>query len=294
MSLEAQENKNWDSGGKIGLVLYGGSKINRLGFTAGAYLMKDHIQFNTLGSILYSFNNLGPKKRGVEGHLGIGILGAVGKPVSTENIHISLVSNQLYRPYALGIAYKWYFDQIGTSQQTGLLGLHFKNISILSENDAFVGQGKDRYRTGAILLQYRYEDYQFALSNIMWTGDPKSPKAIRVRKTDYPARFGYFDISNSKYGAYSHGILGLQVERAFRYKQTIRAFAGIDAEQIRHFVQNKFIHDMPFIPNKWNTAENPHYPMIDENGNQYLYGEDQRLRKAKFFWYLSMNPYLFY
>ena len=59
-------------------------------------------------------------------------------------------------------------------------------------------------------------------------------------------------------------------------------------------VQNRFIHDMEFMPDKWVATENPHVPMRDAKGGQYLFLEGQSIKPAKPFVEVSMNPSLFY
>jgi len=59
-------------------------------------------------------------------------------------------------------------------------------------------------------------------------------------------------------------------------------------------LQNKFIHDMRFIPKKWNRSKNCHIPMIDDKGAQYLYKEGQEVRKPKMYLNLFSNANVFY
>ena len=96
------------------------------------------------------------------------------------------------------------------------------------------------------------------------------------------------------HGAYSHGILSAQVQYAWYGFQILGAEVGIDSEKVRHAVQNRFIHDMNFMPDKWVTTENPHVPMRDAKGGQYLFREGQTIEPAEPFVEVSMNPSLFY
>ena len=52
--------------------------------------------------------------------------------------------------------------------------------------------------------------------------------------------------------------------------------------------------DMVFMPDSWVTTQNPHVPMRDADGGQYLFKEGQAIKPAEPFMEFSMNPYLFY
>jgi len=278
-----------------GLTFNLGSKVKRLGLRGGFYVYRDFIQLNVQIAGHYHFNGWGPDLKGKEWQMSTGILGSWGKvETETNNPFIQAVGNQTQRPYSITYAYKWYFDEILTSQQTGIIAIGLRNFTIISENDALIGDGTDKFRTGTILVQYRHKNTIISLNNTMWTGDAKYHKTKRIKGTEYPARFGYFDLSRALYADCSHGILALQVQQYLVYQQNARFSMGIDAEQIRHFLQNKTIHDMPFVPKRWNKAENAHYPMLDTKGKPYLFQKGQKIRPIRFFWELSLNPSLFY
>jgi hypothetical protein len=69
---------------------------------------------------------------------------------------------------------------------------------------------------------------------------------------------------------------------------------GADAEQIRNALQNRVMHDLIFTPEKWHLSNNAHIPMIDSEGNMYLYKDDQQIRKPSFYFNLFLNPSVFY
>jgi hypothetical protein len=54
------------------------------------------------------------------------------------------------------------------------------------------------------------------------------------------------------------------------------------------------MHDMYLWPAKWNTAKNPHVPMLDSEGKPYLYKEGQEVRKVKFYFNLGLNECGYY
>ena len=76
--------------------------------------------------------------------------------------------------------------------------------------------------------------------------------------------------------------------------QILQANVGIDAEEIRNAVQNRFNHDMILIPKKWYKRNNCHIPMLDENGNPYLYLDGQKIKKPELYWNVFSGATNFY
>jgi hypothetical protein len=64
---------------------------------------------------------------------------------------------------------------------------------------------------------------------------------------------------------------------------------GIDDEHIRHLLQNKWIHDMSWLPKRWEHFNNPHIPMLQKNGEAYLFKPQQQIRPAQFYFQLGCN-----
>ena len=208
-----------------------------------------------------------------------------------HNRFVSVVSNQTHYANSVGYAYNVYFNKIKTTQQTGLIAFQFSELSLISENDIFARPTLDRFRTGAFLVQYQYKDqYQFAVNCTMWTG--QMGNKITDDK-DFPFT-GYMDTTNGVYTQYSHGLLSGQFKMALDRGQTLQANMGIDAEQVRNFVQNRLIHDMVFIPRKWYKPINCHIPMLDVNGNQYLYRPSQKIKPAQPYWNVFTGAGSFY
>ena len=87
-------------------------------------------------------------------------------------------------------------------------------------------------------------------------------------------------------------MLALRADYYAGYKQIVRAELGIDAEQIRHAVQNKFMHDgvLPLTV----KSNNPHYPMLQQDGSPYYFLEGQKVRKPKPYIQLSTNQIALY
>lgn len=275
-----------------------GSIVNRVGLTVQSYYVNDFVQINVQARGYYNLTSFGPRPR-IPGWEFTGAVGAVigFGPVMGEDVNpfLSPLSNQTNRRYAIGYAYHCYVDQMKTSQLSGSIAVHIEKFEIASENDAFSGLIDDRFRTGAVKMSYRLDDVtQVGISSLLWTGDTRSDGTFKVRKSAYPAAYGYKDISKGTYGHFSHGILALYAQRSWGYGQVTQLQVGTDSEWVRHVLQNKLIHDLAFVPEKINKARNPHIPMVDTEGMPYLYRKDQRVKPASFFLSGSLNPSLFY
>jgi len=271
----------------VGISVNIGNKTRNIGIFVSVCAYYDFVQFNPGARIRYNFKNLGVPGRYWEFDCYGGLLFAWGIRDGTENLFINSVSNQTLRRYSIAYSYNIYRDGIGTNQNTGTIALHFNNISLITENDIF-GDNRDRFRTAAATVQYRHKTTVYGVNLILWTGETGE----RITETDYPSRKGYFE--QGRYGQYSHGILCMQVRQYLDYGQNIQASAGIDAEQVRNFVQNKIMHDMVFLPSKWVNHQSTHVPMLDTDDNLYLYQPDQKIRKPTPYVNAAINPGLFY
>ncbi len=278
---------DWDAGATIGLTIYLGNKTDRIGVFAGAWLRYDFVQINTGIRAYYNFKNLGPPGRYWGFNSYGGLLFGWGKCDSIINPFITSVSNQTTRRYSFAYSYNIYCDGIGTSQRTGTFALQLNRVNIITENDLF-GDNKDRFRTSAAVVQYRYKSTIFGINVILWTGE----NGPRIANTNYPSRRGYKE--PVRFGSYSHGILCFQVQQDLGCGQNVQASAGIDAEQIRHVFQNKIIHDFAFLPAKWVKNPSSHVPMLDTENKMYLYQPGQKIRKPTPYFNLAANPELFY
>lgn len=281
-------NKNW--GFNVGVILCDGSKFQRIGFTFQSYYIYNFAQVNAEVRLYHNILNLGPSDQYGEMTASAGLVCGYGQKNDTHNPFLSSISNQTGYANSVGYSYNIYCPRkIKTRQQTGNIALQFKEISIISENDILGHTFFDRFRTGAFLLQYQYQNkYQFAVNCTMWTGQMGN----KVMDSHFPA--GYMDTTGGKYTHYSSGLLSLQAKMYLDYGQNFQANVGVDAEQIRNFVQNKLIHDMVFIPRSWFKRVNAYIPMLDTEGNQYLYKEGQKVRGVEPYVNLFTNAALFY
>lgn len=272
--------------------LYLGTHINRIGLVAGAGLTYEHFQVNTQLRTHYQLTSWVKGKSTMELQYSLGGLFTWGNP-NTYFTHELNYQNFTAYTHAIGYVHHWYLDKIQTSQRTGSLVLQIDKFSFILENDVLAGQGKDDFRTGGFKLAYQINPYHaIGISSILWTGQSRG--ATLIDTGTYKARFGYKDLSNTLYGKHSIGVLCVQYSYFYDILGITQVQAGIDAEPIRHFFQNKLIHDMPFFPKKWNKAKNPHYPMLDVEGKPYIYPERQKIRKPRPYFQLGIQPSSFY
>jgi len=281
--------------GMGGISIRLGTYVNQVGIIGQLAYVEDFIQVNGQVRLTYNFTQLGPRPPmpGWEVQTSLGAVVAYGPPHEIQPF-LSPVSHQMGRRYATGYAWTYYWDQMETSQWTATFAQHINDLSLISENDAYTGFIDDKYRTGTLGFFYRYEGWEFGLNTLLWTGNTRSEGVKKVKNTDYPGRYGYKDLSEATYGDFSHGILALQAKRLLPYSQVVQGQIGIDSEYIRHFLQNRLIHDMAFVPGDIVKAKNPHVPMLTPQGNPFLYNEGQKVKAPHFYFNLGLNPTLFY
>ena len=280
-------------GGSIGLVAAIGTKIDRMGICLKGYYTSGALQVNADLRFYGNIKNLGPAGFYPEGFASLGVVYGYGKRDSLNKTHfLTSVSNQTGYLNSVGYSYNAYFNQVGTTQQTGTISLQFGKINIISENDIFGHTFFDRFRTGGMLIQYTYNrQYQFALNCTMWTGQLEH--TIKTGDDHFPN--GYMDTTRSSYAGLSHGLLSLQFSTILAdFNQPAQLSAGIAAEQVRNAVQNHLIHDMLFLPKKWRSSRNVDMPMIDDQGEQFLYKPGQKLKKPELYINGYLNPLIFY
>lgn len=281
---------NKQYGINIGFIGAIGTHVQRFGFVVQGYYVERFIQVNAALRVYDNLRNLGPRGEHTEFNTAIGLCLGYGKIQSDQNRFVSAVGNQTGYKNSVAYSYNCWFNSVKTSQVTGIAAFQFDRVSLVLENDLLAKPMLDRYRTGAFLLQYQDGNVQYAVNCTLWTG--MMGQSVR-RDSLFPGS-GYLNAVGSTYGTLSHGLLSAQVKFANNYGQYLQANAGVDAEQVRNAVQNRFIHDMPFVPKRLNKAQNLHIPMIDQEGQQYLYRKDQQVRPAGLYLNAYTSPNVFY
>ncbi|CAN5170857.1 hypothetical protein BH09BAC5_BH09BAC5_06610 [soil metagenome] len=283
LNADAQLFQQKNIGANIGLVLAIGNRVDRIGINVSCFYFDNFFQVNADSRIYFNLKNLGPDKKYMEAVASLGIVFGYGKTSNDSNLFFSTVSNQTKYLNSFAYSYNCYFNKIKTTQQTGIFAVQVKEISILVENDIFARPRLDRFRTGAVLVQYQYKDFQFGINATLWTG--QMGNRIITSNPAFPN--GYMDTTNAIYPEFSHGLLSGQIKYLLPYSQTAQANIGYDAEQIRNFMQNQFLHHLF-------SSKNASIPMLDNTGNPYLFQEGQKLKPAHFYYNTFLNPSLFY
>jgi hypothetical protein len=267
-----------------GIVLNVGTHVNSIGFSFNSYYHDYFYQFNAGSMLTYNFQSYGGRKNFWESRNTLGLVLLAGKKQLDPDFQLNgLLHNTSYN-YGIGYNYIWYFDNANTSQRSGGWSAHVKNFSILFENDVFSGQAKDRFRTGHLAFNYRYQNLKFTTGLYIWTGETANSVWQKVPLDQCPS--GFRLLEELPYGRSSHGIVygGIQFHPGFG--QIVQARIGIDSEHIRHGFQNRLTHDLILLPKKI-ERNTPHYPRLDENGCAVF--ERSQVRKNKFYFQQGMN-----
>ncbi len=269
-----------------------GSHTNTIGFQIGSR-HNNSIQLNTNARLIYCFTNIGSRKHFWQATLQAGVFYGFGKNylprMSTS--FFSVEKNILPKENTIGYLYNYYADTKGTSQATATICLQHKGWQLLSENDGFAFLPFDRYRTGSFHIAYTDSLYSISANVLLWTGATKGGKKIQT--TAIKNKYGVLDISNNKFGKTSAGLLFVTAAFAMPLQQTLYAQSGIDAEKVRHFFQNKVIHDNAIIHSIHPSNKNAQVGLLDTAGNTYLQN-NQQLKKPQFFWQIGSGNFIGY
>ncbi|MEM6264076.1 MAG: polymorphic toxin type 23 domain-containing protein, partial [Bacteroidota bacterium] len=230
----------------VGIELQVGTHINRIGLWTQLNQQTEYLTGTASSRVLYQLNGLGPPGSRMECQLGLGLFAAFGPEIhgQDQTSFYGVLEGATHRQNQVGYVYRWYIDRIGTRQRTGTFLLGLNKFRLLFENDAFAVGIFDRFRTGAFVLTYDLQPNQrIGIRSIMWTGDPHSPGRRRINQSNYPSRHGYKNLSKAVFGRFSHGILAFTASLMDENRGSFHTSIGIDAEQVRHALQNRLIHD---------------------------------------------------
>lgn len=282
----AQQYKEGNFGINVGVVLALGTHFDRFGISLNSYYQKENIQLNSAIKFYFNAKNLGPNQQYVEGVASLGVVYSYGEKDTSVNYFYSSVSNQTLQKNSFGYAYNYYFNTIKTSQFTGTISIQVSDFNLIAENDIFAQPILDRFRTGAFLFQYQKDKFLYGINTTLFTGQ----MGQRITDENYPFNHIYENTDGGKYTESSHGLLSAQVQYAGEYYQIYQGSIGVDSEKIRHTIQNRLIHDLLSVGKHINA----HIPMLDIDGNQYLFKEGQKIKPMKFYFNGFSNPSIFY
>lgn len=276
------QNDHW--GLQVGVTANFGSHINQFGIKLQGYYTQEFVQINAGSLFLINASNLANRKNYIENRINIGAVLLAGKRTSTPTFILDGLNHQTNYDYGIGYNYLWYLDNADSYQISGGFGFHVKQFSLLLENDLFSGNGRDRFRTSFTQLNYHDEMLNIKLNTQLWTGETWGTKLKNIESDPY--QVGYKDLRNTLYGRNSHGILSIGVDYYLFFGNSLSAEVGIDSERIRNELQNRFMHDKPFVPKKWRKP-NVNYPMLDKYGLP-VHVKDQA-RGNQFYFQLGFN-----
>lgn len=282
--LLGQETRYFSIGARIGLAYSFGTHTNAFGFCANAYCGTNHIQLNVGGTYKFNFTGLGARKDFTESLMNMGFVIHGGKKTNPISIEFSSLNHQTHSPYSLAYSYNWYLDGMHTQQRSGSWKFEVACFSLTFENDLFGGQGKDRFRTGALVLSYRDSAQSFSIGAYLWTGETKGGITYSVASDDFPN--GYKDLSSTYLGKTSHGIFAIAYTKRIGMYSAPTFRLGIDSERVRHIFQNKISHNLANLPLPKNY-KSVYYPMLNSAGLPTLNGA--HIRRSKPYFQYSLN-----
>lgn len=277
-----------------GLSFSFGNKVNRLGLSCSVFYSYNFAQINASVNAYYNFKSLALAKKTSEIQMGVGAQLAWTKTDSVCNNFVGLNENNTNYRNSFGYSFIHYFDWQNTSQSGGIFNISIDKFSFATQNDLFGGGTgvRDRYRTGALIFEYRYNQTKIGVKSVYWTGDYF--KSTKITDSDYPARFGYRSSDKSILGNFTASLTSVQVSQILPYNQVARVNIGVDSERIRHILQNKLMHDQYFAPAKWIGVKQYHIPMLQANGEQYLFKDGQKVKPTSLYFNIGLNDTYFY
>jgi hypothetical protein len=281
----SQNNFNLTTGTQLTILAQFGSHQKSYGIRLNCFLQYAYLQFNAGSTLSYYPFSLGKRKSFFESKNSFGLVCFFGKQNQYVNWQLNPLVKQSKHDYAVSYSSIWYRDNAGTSQRSGAFGLQIKRFTISHENDAFAGIATDRFRTGILKVHWNDSIFKLGGGLFIWTGETTGvPKQLKSEL--YPKYFK--DVSTLPYGKTSHGIAYVEADFLYFSNQNIGFQLGTDSENIRHFVQNKFLHDLPFLPKRF-QHQTPHYPRLSEDGHP-VFRKDE-VRKNKIYYSLGFNDY---
>lgn len=275
--------QNW--GIEIGLMGNFGKQLSRFGIVLNSYYARGHWQENLRSGLYYTLRVVGPPLSTPELQINLGIAYALGAKNWQPAGDAEFLTNKTQYHSIAGYCINFYKDRLGTSQRTGTIWLQTGHLAFYTENDLFAAHS-DHFRTGAARLAW-IDTISFSFNLVTWT--PETKNVPVQTDPDYPARWGYKDLTRQKYGRFSTGFMYLQLGY-----QEFSAGLGYESEWIRYVFQNKLIHDMIFLPKFLVPAKMKHYPMVSAQGNAYLFKPNQRVKPGRMVYFIAKNRGMFY
>jgi len=272
--INAQQINSLGTGFQCAAVFDIGSHVRQVGLKFAVYTNYKHVQLNLGTRVTYNSLSFGERRGALDSRSYVGLVGLWGNQNNMFDFEFDELNHQTAFSRSFGYSYIWYCDKFGTSQRAGAFSFSHQLIQVKFENDLLAGQGRDRFRTGALVVSRLQNQLKYHLAIIMWTGETRGSVWNKQAQPTIPR--GYRDLSLLPYGKTSHGLIVGGITGMLDYGQAIGLKLGVDSEQIRHVIQNKLMHDLVFLP-QFISRKTPHYPRVGANGLPIF---DASLRKA--------------
>ncbi len=275
--------QNWAV--EIGLMGNFGQQLSRFGIALNSYYVHGHWQEDLRAGVFYTIRAVGPPLSTPELQFNLGVAYAHGLKTWQPAGYLQFLTNKTKYKSLVGYCLNFYLDKLGTSQRTGTIWLQNGHFAFYAENDLFA-QHSDHFRTGAARVAW-IDTVSISFNLVTWT--PETKNVPVQTDPDYPARWGFKDLTKQKYGRFSTGFMYLQVDY-----QAASAGLGYESEWIRYVFQNKLIHDLVFLPKFLVPAKMKHYPMVSAKGGAYLFKPGQKVKPGRMVYFIAKNRGLFY
>ena len=282
-----------DAGVKAGLSYQLGGQTNRVGVTVGSYARSNDTSteafFNWSG--YRQLSHIETPEAGWQQQVTAGVTQGFGSvrslPTRAGEQDWSVAANNTGRNYSVSAYTTVYQDTYQTSQSLLGLGLNMGRINVRFENDydpfGLLGDGEDRFRTGALEVGYRGEDdTNYVVGFNAFTGDARAGKLEADESGQLGPNGSYsleyddgspVEAAERSTGAIYAGVRNwnLTSEADALGLDNMQLRLGWSSDNIRAAVQNAF-HDVignPRVPPRERTGKP--YVQFGTNQGQPLY-----------------------
>ncbi|MEO0866988.1 MAG: polymorphic toxin type 23 domain-containing protein [Cyanobacteria bacterium J06642_11] len=264
----------FDAGIKAGISYQVGTQTNRIGLTVGTFVRNNDIDTEAFAhwSGYRHFSHIETPEAGWQQEITLGLTQGFGPQRATGDHDWSLAANNTERYNSVSAYTTIYNDTYNTSQRLVGLGLNIGDANLRFENDydpfELLGDGEDRFRTGALELGYRTnDDVNLVLGFNVFTGDALDggrdhtigPNgAYTLTRADGTAVTAADRSTGTIYGGARN--LDLEDDADFIGLDNMQLRLGWSSEGIRDTTQNRF-HDL---------IDNSRIPVRDVPGKLYF------------------------
>jgi hypothetical protein len=272
-------------GCQFSVVYQVGTHQKSIGMRINAFCQANFFQVNSSSSLTFFPKSYGGRRNLIQNKNELGAVCFFGSKNQFVSNQLTVLTHQSLHDYSISFASIWYNDNARTSQRSGAFGIQVKKISLNLENDAFAGIATDRFRTGFFQVKYKDSLFNIGSGIYIWTGETSGVSAKRIPNSIDKK---YKDISTLPYGRTSHGIWYIEGEMRVANAQLFQMKVGLDSEEIRNTVQNRFLHDLPFLPTKY-QKQTPHYPRLNKDGLPVFTAKEAK--KIRHYFSVGFNEY---